>query len=64
MELKIVVRLLMLILSAFSVFIIFDGRVLLSKRVDIYNINKVVKVLRVLGFILLVSSLYIMYIYV
>ena len=64
MELKIVVRLFMLILSAFSVFIIFDGRVLLSKRVDIYNINKVVKVLRILGFVLLISSLYIMYIYV
>ena len=64
MELKIVVRLLMLVLSAFSVFIIFDGRAFLSKRVDIYNINKVVNVLRILGFVLLISSLYIMYIYV
>jgi len=64
MELKIVVKILMLILSTFSIFLIFDGRFLLNKRVSSENINKMVNILRVLGFISLILALYIIYIYV
>ena len=59
-----IVIILLFICSIVSVYLIFDSRNIMRKRVKLENQNKIVLILKIVGFILLMFSLLAMYFYV
>lgn len=59
-----IVVILLFICSIFAVYLIFDSRNIIKKRVKIRNQNKTVFILKIVGFLLLMISLCTMYFYI